>query len=125
MNLASTTVRAFVPGGRDYARSQAFYEALGFTMTFDAGDVAGFRHGSCEFLLQNFYTEEFAGNFMMQLLVEDLDAWWAHIESLDVATEFGVPPPRAPAMMPWGLREIHVIGPSGELWHIAQVSGGA
>jgi len=120
MNLASTTVRAFVPGGRDYARSKAFYEALGFTMTFDAGEVAGFRHGNCEFLLQNFYTEEFAGNFMMQLLVEDLDAWWAHIESLDVAGQFGVPQPRAPALMPWGLREIHLIGPSGELWHIAQ-----
>ena len=86
----------------------------------DAGDVAGFRHGNCEFLLQNFYTEEFAGNFMMQLLVEDLDAWWAHIESLDVAGQFGVPQPRAPALMPWGLREIHLIGPSGELWHIAQ-----
>ena len=120
MNLVSTTIRAFVPGGRDYARSKAFYEALGFTMTFDAGEVAGFRHGNCEFLLQNFYTEEFAGNFMMQLLVEDLDAWWAHIESLDVAGQFGVPQPRAPALMPWGLREIHLIGPSGELWHIAQ-----
>ena len=120
MNLASTTVRAFVPGGRDYARSKAFYEALGFTMTFDAGEVAGFCHGNCEFLLQNFYTEEFAGNFMMQLLVEDLDAWWAHVESLDLAGQFGVPQPRAPALMPWGLREINLIGPSGELWHIAQ-----
>ena len=120
MNLASTRIRAFVPGGRDYARSKAFYEALGFTVTFDAGEVAGLRHGGNEFLLQNFYNEDWAGNFMMQLEVEVLDTWWAHIESLDLAGRFGVPPPRAPAMMPWGLREVHVIGPSGELWHIVQ-----
>src|SRR5438270_10646830 len=70
MNLASTSIRAFVPGGRDYALSKRFYEALGFTLTFDAGEVAGFRHGACEFLLQNFYNEDWAGNFMMQLLVD-------------------------------------------------------
>ena len=120
MNLKSKQMRAFVPGGRDYAASKRFYEALGFEMTFDAGEVAGFRHGASEFLLQNFYVEEWAGNFMMQLEVEDLDGWWAHIDSLDLAAEFGVRPPTPPAMMPWGLREIHVIGPSGELWHVTQ-----
>jgi hypothetical protein len=120
MNLASTNIRAFVPGGRDYERSKAFYEALGFIVTFDAGEVAGLRHGRHEFLLQNYYNEDWAGNFMMQLTVEDLDAWWTHIESLDLPGRFGVPQPKPPATMPWGLREIHLIGPSGELWHIVQ-----
>jgi hypothetical protein len=120
MNLASSSIRAFVPGGRDYERSKAFYEALGFSITFDAGEVAGLRHGTNEFLLQNYYNEEWAGNFMMQLTVEDLDAWWAHIESLDLPGRFSVPEPRPPALMPWGLREINLIGPGGELWHIVQ-----
>ena len=119
-NLTTASIRAFVPGGRDFALSKRFYTALGFELTFDAGEVAGFRHGSCEFLLQNFFNEEFANNFMMQLLVEDLDAWWDHIDGLDLTATYGVPQPKAPAMMSWGLREIHIIGPSGELWHITQ-----
>jgi hypothetical protein len=45
-----------------------------------------------------------ASNFMMQLMVDDLDGWWARIESLDLPTKFRVQPPKAPAMQPWGLR---------------------
>jgi uncharacterized glyoxalase superfamily protein PhnB len=57
---------------------------------------------------------------MMQLMVDNLDQWWAHIESLDLPKRFGVPPPKPPAMMPWGLRIAYIVDPSGILWHIAQ-----
>lgn len=120
MTLASSMIRTFVPGGKDFAASKAFYAVLGFEQIFDAGDVVGFRHGAHEFLLQDFWSEDYANNFMMQLIVADLDAWWAHIEALDLPARFGVRPPRPPEMMPWGLREIHLIGPGGELWHIVQ-----
>ena len=56
----------------------------------------------------------------MQLMVDDLDAWWAHIEALDLPGRFGVRPPTAPAMQPWGLRVAYVFDPAGVLWHIAQ-----
>jgi hypothetical protein len=59
-------------------------------------------------------------NFMMQLLVADLDAWWAHIQSLDLPARFGVPAPTAPALMPWGLTLAYVVGPCGELWRTVQ-----
>ena len=36
--------------------------------------------------------------------LEAIDAWWEHVESLDLPRAFGVQPPRAPAMQPWGLR---------------------
>jgi hypothetical protein len=52
---------------------------------------------------------------MMQLMVDDLDAWWAHIESLEFSKQFGVPPPKAPVMQPWGLRVAYVVDPSGVL----------
>jgi hypothetical protein len=113
-------VRPFVPGGRDYALSKSFYEALGFTLEFDAGEVAGFASPGGGFLLQNYYHEGWAGNFMMQMAVEDLDAWWARIESLDLPGRFGVPAPRPPAMQPWGRRVAYVVGSCGELWHIVQ-----
>jgi len=119
-NLAVMKVRPFLPGGKDYALSKRFYEALGFTIEFDAGEVAGLASDGGGFLLQNYYHEGWAGNFMMQMVVEDLDAWWAKIVALDLPANFGVPAPRAPEMQPWGLKVAYVIGPCGELWHIVQ-----
>jgi hypothetical protein len=41
---------------------------------------------------------------MMQMMVDNLDAWWKHIEALDLPKIFGVQAPKAPAKQPWGLR---------------------
>jgi len=57
---------------------------------------------------------------MMQMMVDNLDAWWEHIEALDLPKRFGVQPPKAPAMQPWGLRVGFVYDPSGVLWHVAE-----
>lgn len=110
--------RPFLPA-KDFDLSKRFYEALGFEKILD-GDVAIFRAGSGGFILQRHYQKEWAQNFMMQLMVDDLDAWWDHIKALDLAGRFGVPPPKAPAMQPWGLRIAYVIDPSGVLWHLAE-----
>jgi glyoxalase/bleomycin resistance protein/dioxygenase superfamily protein len=116
------SARAFLPA-RDLALSCAFYESLGFDKLLD-GDVAIFGIGATSFILQRRYEKAWAENCMMQLMVDDLDSWWKHIESLDLATRFGVTPPKAPAMQPWGLRVAYVIDPSGVLWHIAQRRAG-
>lgn len=110
--------RAFVPA-RDFDLSKKFYEALGFEKILD-GDVAIFEVGSSGFILQRYYQKEWAENFMMQLMVDDLDAWWRHIGGLDLPGKFNVPSPKAPAMQPWGLRIAYVVDPSGVLWHIAE-----
>jgi uncharacterized glyoxalase superfamily protein PhnB len=108
--------RPFVPA-QDFAKSKAFYRALGFTVLLD-GDVAIFAIGATSFILQEFHQDDH--NFMMQLMVDDLDGWWAHIQSLDLPAKFGVPAPKPPQMMPWGLRIAYIVDPSGVLWHIAQ-----
>lgn len=118
--LATTTIRPFVPGGKDFALSKRFYQALGFELTFEAGGVAGFACDSGSFLLQDYYHQGWGDNFMMQLIVRDLDAWWAHIQSLDLPGQFGVAEPKPPALMPWGLTLAYVFGPCGELWHVVQ-----
>ena len=110
--------RPFLPA-RDFELSKLFYETLGFEKLLDA-DVAIFRIGRGEFLLQRFFHEDWAGNFMMQLMVDDLDAWWDHLLSLDLPGRFGVDSPRPPALQPWGLRIAYVTDPSGVLWHVAQ-----
>lgn len=112
------TARPFVPA-KDFALSKRFYTALGFTQVLD-GEVANFRIGASSFILQNYFQKEWAENFTMQLMVDDLDAWWAHVVSLDLPRTFGVPAPKAPALQPWGLRIAYVVDPSGVLWHVAE-----
>lgn len=110
--------RPFLPA-RDFALSKRFYEALGFRKVFDS-QVAIFAIGESNFILQDYFQEDWAANFMMQLMVDDLDGWWTHIQSLDLPGSFGVPAPKPPAMQPWGMRIAYVVDPSGVLWHIAQ-----
>ncbi len=113
------SARPFLPA-LDFETSKAFYEALGFASELDADDVAIYRIGSTSFLLQRYYQKEWAENFMMQLLVDDLDAWWGHILSLDLPAAYGVPAPKPPTMQSWGMRIAYVVDPSGVLWHVAQ-----
>ena len=111
-------IRPFVPA-RDYELSKRFYESIGFEKLLD-GDVAIFRLGCSGFILQRYYQKDWAENFMMQLMVDDLDAWWLHIQALDLPAQFGVSPPKPPAMQPWGLRTVYLSDPCGVLWHVAQ-----
>jgi catechol 2,3-dioxygenase-like lactoylglutathione lyase family enzyme len=110
--------RPFLPA-RDFELSKRFYETLGFEKLLD-GDVAIFRVGSSGFILQRFDDKALAENLMMQLMVDDLDAWWTHIVSLDLVQQFGITMLLAPAVQPWGLRVAYVADPSGILWHVAQ-----
>jgi uncharacterized glyoxalase superfamily protein PhnB len=116
-------VRPFVPA-KDFDLSRRFYEALGFEKVLD-GEVAIFNAASGGFILQRHYRKEWAENCMLQLLVDDLDAWWAHIEALDLPSAFGVQAPKPPALQPWGLRTAYVYDPCGVLWHVAQRREGA
>lgn len=113
------TARPFLPA-RDFATSKAFYDALGFTKELDGDDIAIFRIGTTSFLLQDHFHEDWAANFMMQLVVDDLAAWWQHLSSLRLPETFGVPAPTSPMMQPWGLEISYVVDPSGVLWHVAQ-----
>jgi catechol 2,3-dioxygenase-like lactoylglutathione lyase family enzyme len=111
--------RPFLPS-KDLALSTRFYETLGFEPLLRADDVAIFRVGRGEFLLQARYVKDWAENAMMQLMVDDLDQWWRDIQALDLPGQFGVAPPKAPAMQPWGLRVAYVVDPAGVLWHVGQ-----
>jgi catechol 2,3-dioxygenase-like lactoylglutathione lyase family enzyme len=110
--------RPFLPS-KDFEQSKRFYETLGFEKVLD-GEVAIFRVGSGGFILQRYYQKQWASNFMMQLVVDDVDAWWTHIRSLDLPAGFGVQPPRPPELQPWGLRVAYLTDPCGVLWHVAE-----
>lgn len=116
-------VRPFMPA-RDFELSKRFYEALGFEKVLDS-EVAIFNAGSGGFILQRQFQKDWAENFMLQMMVDDLDAWWQHIAFLDLPARFGVTPPKPPALQPWGLRVAYLYDPSGVLWHVCQRRPGA
>ena len=118
MPTGTELARPFLPA-KDFELSKQFYAALGFELLLD-GDVAIFGMGASSFLLQRYHQKQWAENCMMQLMVDDLDAWWTHVADLDLQHRFGVPAPRAPALQPWGLRVAYVWDPTGVLWHIAE-----
>ena len=115
-NLNTIEAKAFVPTG-DFEQSKRFYQAIGFTMEWANADLASFRSGPSSFLLQKFYVPDHTNNFVMSLLVEDVDAWWEHVSAATKA--FGLTVEK-PDDRPWGLRDFPLIDPSGVLWRIGQ-----
>jgi Glyoxalase/Bleomycin resistance protein/Dioxygenase superfamily len=112
-------LRPFVPA-LDFPRSRQFYLDLGFTLEHDSRDLAVLALGAQAILLQNFYVEAWADNCVLQLVVDDLDAWWKHIEALDPVTRHGTPAPVPPKRQPWGMTVAFLFDPSGVLWHVVQ-----
>jgi catechol 2,3-dioxygenase-like lactoylglutathione lyase family enzyme len=118
LNLSTVEVKAFVPA-RDFELSKQFYQAIGFTLAWSSEDLAYFHCGNCRFLLQKFFVQPHAENFLMHLLVENVDHWHQHIEAQGISQRFsvrvGVPEDR-----PWGIRDFVLFDPCGVLWRIGQ-----
>ena len=111
-------IKAFVPA-RDFALSKRFYEEIGFTIGWSSEDLAYIRCDDAAFLLQNFYVQAHAGNFMMSMLVEDVDGWWDRLQGLDLPVRYGTRF-EASSDKAWGMRDFVVIDPTGVLWRISQ-----
>jgi hypothetical protein len=94
-NMTTVEIKAFVPA-RDFSLSKRFYQDLGFTLAWSDDDLAYFRHGHSSFLLQKFYNKEHANNFMMHLLMADVDSWWQRVQKQELIGKYGVV---------WGMRD--------------------
>jgi len=117
-NLNVTEIKAFVPS-KDFSLSKQFYLDLGFKLASEGGGVAYFHFEQVSFLLQDFCAENLAENFMMHLLVQDVEAWWQQVAETGVVEKYGVKiwPIQ---LQPWGMRDFCLTDPSGVLWRIGQ-----
>ena len=122
-DISVIDLKAFVPT-KDSAMSRQFYTDLGFTQNWANDQIAEFQIGSFRFLLQPFYVQQHAENFMMQLTVGDADAWWTHINESGLAKKYPGIMAKPPEMQPWGLRVLYLSDPTGVLWHIAEPRNG-
>lgn len=118
MTMKTVEIKAFVPA-KDFELSKRFYVDLGFTMAWSSEDLAYLHAGSSSFLLQDFYRKDYAENFMMHMLVADVEAWWEHVLRQDLASRYRVKAD-VPQDRPWGIREFILFDPTGVLWRIGQ-----
>ena len=117
-NMSTVEIKAFVPS-KDFELSKRFYADLGFEMAWSSDDLAYFHADGSSFRLQRFYVKEHADCFMMHLLVEDVEAWWRHVNSQQLGQKYGVRV-TPPGDRPWGIRDFTVDDPTGVLWRIGQ-----
>jgi hypothetical protein len=117
-NLGVTEIKAFVPA-KNFELSKQYYRDIGFTMASEGGGVAYFRFEHASFLLQDFCTESLAENFMMHMLVTDVEAWWDRINASGVVPKYGVKLSHI-ELQPWRMRDFSVTDPAGVLWRIGQ-----
>jgi uncharacterized glyoxalase superfamily protein PhnB len=117
-------IRAFRPflPAKEFETSLRFYKAIGFQAFPIGATLAELSFGNHAFLLQGHYVKEWAENSVMHVLVENVQAWWRHIDSLALTRQFDVQPPAPPRAEQWGLTVAYVFDPSGVLWHFAQMT---
>ena len=118
-NLMKTLeIKAFVPS-KDFELSKQFYQDLGFELASDSGGIAYFKSCNSSFLLQDFYEERHANNFMMHLLVEDLENFYSELKNSTIEKKYKIQITNI-TKQPWGMYDFCLEDPSGVLWHIAQ-----
>jgi hypothetical protein len=102
---------------KDFEISRRFYEELGFEPEILADGLVEMHLGAYSFILQNYYVEQWADNFVMHVRVSDVSLWWDRIVALDLAARYGIKA-RPPHPESWGL-VAGIIDLSGVLWRIA------
>jgi len=117
---ATANLRPFLPS-KNFSVSKAFYEALGFRLEWENEKMAIFEAGDVQFFVQDYYVEDWANNCMLNLVVDDVEAWARHIQAVGVLTKFENVKMTEPMPGPYGTI-LSLIDPAGVLWRIQQQS---
>ena len=112
------SLQPFVPSGKNFEQARDFFVALGFNLTWDMGDYAGFENNHCQFILQRYDDKAFAENFMLSIGVEDADAFRAEVIAKELPQKFGIRIGEV-SNQPYG-REVNIIDQAGVCWHFVQ-----
>ena len=114
---AVQALRPMVPA-IDFDTCRRFSVDLGFRPRPLHERLVEMHLGAFSFILQDYYVKEWADNFVMHVLVTDLDGWWKHIDGLGLPARFGVRT-HAPRQESWGM-VANVTDPSGVLWRFSE-----
>lgn len=109
-------IRTFIPC-KEFNISKQFYLDLGFNISWESKDLIIFGDKGQNFFLQDFYTEDWANNCMMQLFTNDLEGLYKVAKSLTNVYKGTKIKPIFEA--DYG-RTFHLIDPAGVLWHMTE-----
>lgn len=112
------SLQPFVPSGNDFKTAKVFFQQLGFTATWDAGDYVGFEKDGCKFILQNYANKDFAENFMITVGVTDVNEFRKEVIDKQLPQKYGIRIGEV-SNQPYG-REVNIIDLAGVCWHFVQ-----
>ena len=104
---ALLSITPLLPTGGPLADALQFYqEQMGFSVSWQAGSMAGITRDAISFNLVENDNRQWADNASFSIGVSDLDALYD--EYRGISARVG-----ALEMKPWGRREFHMVVPSG------------
>ncbi len=112
------SLEPFVPSGNNFEGSKLFFEELGFTINWDAGDYIGFEKDGCKFILQKYDKKDFAENFMVSVGISNAQEFWNEVNEKQLPQKFGIKLGK-PTEQPYG-KEVNIIDIAGVCWHFVE-----
>ncbi|GAB2527302.1 VOC family protein [Rufibacter soli] len=114
------SLEPFVPSGKNFAEAKLFFQELGFTLTWDAGDYIGFERDACKFILQKYDNLAFAQNLMFNVRVSDVEGFRNDLLLKKLPEKYGITVGQ-PTQQPYG-KEVNVIDMAGVCWHFVEAN---
>jgi hypothetical protein len=112
------SLEPFVPSGSNFEGSKQFFQELGFTINWDAGDYVGFEKDGCKFILQKYDSRDFAENFMLSVKVDNAEEFRSSVLQKKLPEKFGIRIGNV-RQMPYG-KEVNIIDIAGVCWHFVE-----
>lgn len=118
-NFNVSDIKPFI-GSIDFECSKEFYQAIGWTLTFDSPDIAELQLANFGFYLQRYYERKWCENSMLHITVDDAQAWYERVHSVLSQKEYGAAKVDSPREQSYGSLVTFVWDPVGVLLHFAQ-----
>ena len=113
-------ITPFVPA-KDFTVSLGFYKKLGFQQVASIDNAVRLEIDGNGFWLQDYYVEDWAGNFMFCMYVQNLNEFWLKVKKLNIGSNYNenariISEPHDQE----GAKMMQLCDPSGVLWHIRE-----
>lgn len=112
------SLEPFIPSGNNFDAAKNLFVELGFKINWDAGDYIGFEKDGCKFILQKYDNKAFAENLMINVKVDDVQAFRNNLMEKKLPEKFGIRIGEI-TNQPYG-KEVNLIDIAGVCWHFVE-----
>ena len=112
------SLEPFIPSGNNFDAAKNLFVELGFKINWDAGDYIGFEQDGCKFILQKYDNKAFAENLMINVKVDDVQAFRNNMMEKKLPEKFGIRIGEI-TNQPYG-KEVNLIDIAGVCWHFVE-----